>query len=835
MSGPVAGWKPSPGALIEPPAPQPAIVERDRVTTALDDSFARSRVVAVVAPAGSGKTTACAEWARAQRAPVLWVSVSRLDTGAPDFVRGVGSAARVLEPALQLDVSDVAWSVRSIAEVLRAQAGPTTVVVDDLHRDPGGDVVAALAELIALTPATRFLLISRTPLDLDAGVESATLGRADLDFTEGEIVAAARASGSDAEAALVLTRSGGWAAAVRALLARPPATDTGNDEALGRLVGRILETLGPELAEFAEETAVLNVLDADLARAVTGRGDAAPLLQECARRGLLIDSFADAGRVVYRWHDLFTEECGRRMVRNRPERLRQLHLRAAEELAADRPAAAVEHALAAGEPERALRVLKDQWLVLVLESGAATVDRMCQRLPHDLASLSQVLAIRACCAGALGSRSAGEMLAERARHADADDPETGDTLALATLFTEHSPQQLQDACDHIASGLGREPWSPRTYAATLFILGWAELRLRRDPARAIDLLGMAYREAVGLGLDLIAHRAAANSAFALTFAGRFSAARDAIDALPAAGSSVEWVSYDGGLEQVARGYLDYWQGRTEHAREHFLAATAMGGSRLPYADLARVHLAFIAADTREPGLVADALVGLNEVSSTHAYGVPWPTYVALARALLAFAAGRTEAAISIARQVPRDGNVPVTVAKLAELFRRAGETAECERLITLLESRPRPTYVAVAALVTRAILTSERGKVDSAHIALERAIDLAVADDVVQPFQNGGAQLRELLIEHTAWGSRHDGFIARQLSSAEAVPSRRAVLGNALSPKEREILAFLRTSMSTADIALALHLSVNTVKTHQRSIYRKLGVTNRRDALKVRL
>jgi LuxR family maltose regulon positive regulatory protein len=830
------GWKPSPWDLVEPPAPHPATVARDRLTAALDRSFARSRVVAVVAPAGSGKTTACAEWARLQPAPVLWVSISRLDTGAADFVRSIASAARSLDPALQLDLSSIGWSLRSIAEVLRRQSGPVAIVVDDLHRGAEGDVLAALADVIALAPRTRFLLISRMPVDLDSQVEVATLGRADLDFTEEEIAVAARAAGSDAEARLVLSRTDGWAAGVCALLARPSADASRGDGALGQLVARILATLRPPLAEFAEETSILHEFDAELARAVTGQEDAGRLLEECAQRGLLIDSYVDGERLVYRWHELFTEECVRRLARTRPDRLRALHVRAAEQLAAVRPAAAVEHALAAGDPQQALRILNDQWLVLVLESGAATVDRMCQRLPDALAVLPEVLAMRACCAGALGNRAGGELLAARARHAGAGDPATADTLALATLFTEHSPQHVEEACDQLRSGLVRERWSPRTHAATLFVLGWAELRLRRDPAAAIDLLGIARNEAVGLGLSLLAHRAAANLAFALAFAGRFSAAREAIEAVPTLDSSTEWVAYDGGLEQVTRGYLDYWQGRSEEAQEHFLAALTMGGTGLPYRDLARVHLAFLAADTREPGRAGDALAGLNEVSVTTAYGVPWPIYVALGRALLAFTAGRPASAVSIARDIPLDGtNLPVTVAKLAELFRRAGETAESERLIALLEARPRPSYVATAALVTRALLASQRGRVDSAHIALEKAIDLAAAEDIVQPFQNGGAQLRELLIEHTAWGSRHDGFIARRLFTAEPVPSRHAALGSALSPKEREVLTFLRTSMSTADIALALHLSVNTVKTHQRSIYRKLGVTNRRDALKIRL
>ncbi|MGV9733993.1 response regulator transcription factor [Rhodococcus aetherivorans] len=56
-----------------------------------------------------------------------------------------------------------------------------------------------------------------------------------------------------------------------------------------------------------------------------------------------------------------------------------------------------------------------------------------------------------------------------------------------------------------------------------------------------------------------------------------------------------------------------------------------------------------------------------------------------------------------------------------------------------------------------------------------------------------------------------------------------------MSAREREILAYLRTPMTAEEIAAALFVSVNTVRTHQRSIYRKLGVNSRRDAIKIRM
>jgi LuxR family maltose regulon positive regulatory protein len=62
-----------------------------------------------------------------------------------------------------------------------------------------------------------------------------------------------------------------------------------------------------------------------------------------------------------------------------------------------------------------------------------------------------------------------------------------------------------------------------------------------------------------------------------------------------------------------------------------------------------------------------------------------------------------------------------------------------------------------------------------------------------------------------------------------AVPDQSAV--DPLTERERTVLRYLASTMSNAEIAAVLYVSVNTVKTHERSLYRKLDVTNRREAV----
>ncbi|MFB9953727.1 response regulator transcription factor [Cellulomonas denverensis] len=53
-----------------------------------------------------------------------------------------------------------------------------------------------------------------------------------------------------------------------------------------------------------------------------------------------------------------------------------------------------------------------------------------------------------------------------------------------------------------------------------------------------------------------------------------------------------------------------------------------------------------------------------------------------------------------------------------------------------------------------------------------------------------------------------------------------------LTPRERDVLVCLRSSLTTEEIAASMFLSINTIKTHIRAIYRKLGVSGRREAVR---
>jgi LuxR family transcriptional regulator, maltose regulon positive regulatory protein len=124
----------------------------------------------------------------------------------------------------------------------------------------------------------------------------------------------------------------------------------------------------------------------------------------------------------------------------------------------------------------------------------------------------------------------------------------------------------------------------------------------------------------------------------------------------------------------------------------------------------------------------------------------------------------------------------------------------------------------------------------SAMRAIERALDLAEPRGYKNAILRHGAPVRSLLRRRIASGTAHRAFAGDLLSVLEREPATRRSHGDPLldplSERELTVLRFLPTMMSNAEIAGEMFVSVNTVKTHLKHIYRKLDVSERRDAVR---
>ncbi|HEY4726140.1 MAG TPA: LuxR C-terminal-related transcriptional regulator, partial [Actinomycetota bacterium] len=122
--------------------------------------------------------------------------------------------------------------------------------------------------------------------------------------------------------------------------------------------------------------------------------------------------------------------------------------------------------------------------------------------------------------------------------------------------------------------------------------------------------------------------------------------------------------------------------------------------------------------------------------------------------------------------------------------------------------------------------------------SLRRALDLAAPEGYRRVFVEGGPPVRVLLADHLHWDNTHHllvGSLLERLRTAAAAAGRAATAGPLvvpLSEREQVVLRYLSSRLSAGEIADELYVSLNTVKTHIKSIYRKLDTNRRWDAVK---
>jgi LuxR family maltose regulon positive regulatory protein len=141
--------------------------------------------------------------------------------------------------------------------------------------------------------------------------------------------------------------------------------------------------------------------------------------------------------------------------------------------------------------------------------------------------------------------------------------------------------------------------------------------------------------------------------------------------------------------------------------------------------------------------------------------------------------------------------------------------------------------VAVDARVVAALAAARLRKDGLALDLVTDAVDLAADPGILGPFLGAGEPLRPLLDRHHTLVGGHADFAAalRQAMPPGPAAAPGAAVGQELTDRERAVLPYLATHLKAIEIAEQLFLSVNTVKSHQQAIYRKLGATSRREAV----
>jgi LuxR family maltose regulon positive regulatory protein len=766
-------------AKLRPPRPRQGWVPRPRLVQRLRAETARDLVL-VCAPAGFGKSSLLADWARQEPRPVAWLSLDEGDNDPVRFWRHVVAALDAVAPDVvargTAPVGGGAGGLDAAATALTnafADASDEVVLVlDDHHLVHAPPVHRALQLLLAhLPPALRLVVAGRTdppvPLArLRARGQVAELRAAQLRFTPGEASALLRATVApdlpDAVVATLGERTEGWAAGLqlaalslqgRRDVAEFVAEFTGDHRfVVDYLTEEVLDRQPEHLRTFLLETSLLDRLSGPLCDAVTGGGDGQSLLEEAEAANLFLLPLDDMRR-WWRYHHLFADLLRARLQQRHPFRVPELHKAAADwyehhGLAGD----AIRHALAAGDPARAARLVESNLEEHVLRLGEGeTLARWLAALPPDVVERRPRLLL---------GKAAVALLAGRL---DEIEP----LLARAERSAAHADPTDEVPVDRTDSLTANVPAAAAVVRSDL-------ARLRGDTERecffARAALAHATAEDVLLGSLARYHVAVAD-----WHAGRPAAAEQALTALASAPSSIGErhailrAGYNLGAVQQAQGRLR----AAERTYRRALRAVAGHGDEdgaAAAAGLAHVGLAEVLYERDELTAAAEHAAAGIDGCRRLLYAPPLVTGL-LVLARIRWASGDrlgATAALDDAEELGRQGAelrspVPVLRARLALAGGDLGGAARWVRDRGLAVDDP-PVYLREPEYLVLARVLLVEGQPERALALLERWEALAVAQErpgSVVAFRVVAASA------HAAAGDREAGL--RTLAGALAV------------------------------------------------------------------
>lgn len=830
------------------------VLNRERVVNAIDECVHTNRLTVISAPSGYGKTTEAAQWASTYDNSVVWYSLGRFDNDVRTVDRHI---LRTLQSQLSLasfvkesEDIDSAVAYRAICRSFETVNRPLYLVIDNAHRALEAINEGIIGALVEDGPEMlRIVVVGTTYLDLTFSRFLLYNPRAKLDtnllrFTESEVRDLGSLLGSPLQCSKVIEYTQGWPIAVRLMIlaGSPPSTGASDEgvmlnERLGDYVDRhVLATLPTETSALLLEMAVCDEMTAQTAVDITGNPEAGRVLAECASRGLFLVQRLQGQTLHYHWNTVFAQQCRSLLQRRDPSRLASLHLQAATALEVDKPLYAVEHALSAGSISRAMEILLRRWLSLVIGTDAAAVERICSTFPDPHSDDPRILLIRACAQDVLGEHVMSRSLYTRATNLMQYSPNIDggkETLLLARLFLlddrESSAKSSADIRELFETSA---TLTTVDRASILYVMGWTELRHHSNPVLIEEYLAMAAREAQACHDETLRHKALGQLVLAHAWAGHHTQASRVLDTLghEDAEAPTPWESYDGGGQSIGRGWIQYWKADAESAYESFLSVIGANESRTTFDGAARMMLSAAAAMSRNPRYCRRAASEIQSMETREAQGVRWKAFKDAAVAMLEEAAGHKKRAMSIARAHVGTPELPFVAIFLAAILRRGGDLPGAIRLLRSQPDYEESSYLAVSSRVSIALFQAGNGKREMAHEWCEAALQLAVPEQIQLPFCDGDLSVRQLLAAHVLRYPAHETFIADCLAFNR---DEHSVHG--LSQREHDVFALMQTAMTLSEIAQDLQLSINTVKSHQRSIYQKLNVNSRREVRQVQL
>ena len=880
------------------------LVSRKKVLRQLIEGIQDGHLLTLLsAPAGYGKTTTIRMWVEDAGHPVAWVSLEKSDNDLKQFLTYIltalgqaaenlgQSALEVVENAREINVQRV---LRLLINDLHELDQPIFLVLEDYHLIEN-EKIDGFIELILNQAVANLRLVITTREDpnlpltrLRVRNQLTEIRAMDLSFSleeAGEFFSNVMGVNlSIKEMEILKNRTEGWAAGLQlAALSLKEGRDTAkfveafhgtHRHILDYLIDEVLNSQPEEIREFLRQTSILDQLSPSLCEAVTDQQSSRKYLQHLENNNLFLVAL-DEERTWYRYHALFGELLKNQLMQVEPERVDDLHERAADWYEKKGfIQKAVEHAFQMSTGSKASKLIERHALPMLYKGEVSIVVGWFDRLQGPLLQDSPMMCIRKAWALALPQRQMRTEDVEKALQAAGDALNlTNADEALRNLIAGHAAS--------IQAYLMQSPSLANEKPEKLIETSQKAQRLLPETEKGIRSINALN---IGYGYLALADLPAAEKAY-----------KQAFDDGVAGGNFYAAVYGQIGLIMIdmMKGQLQTAMQLCEMNIDRFNRLLA--GQRFPpIGDLYGLRGSLLLEENRLAEAEQVLAQGLNLIRLMGEYETHIRGHSTLARlrsiqgnwmgmlentkgleeahpgsALYTQAlrnrlsvcdpvANKTsleEAHLWITQAAVRFNALPdITSFDLASRINFQTYLSTAHILTRLAERDPQAysltdvhKYFArqekfaeshelvgwlIEIWIVRALMYHAEGKGDEARQMIESALGASAPRGYFRIFLDESDLLRPLLesVESRQRGKPLSAFVKRLL---DAMPGESAAVKTGfgdeelLSDRELEVLRLLSVGESYKDIGQKLFLSINTVQFHVKSIYRKLAVNKR--------